>query len=164
MTYANGMFGYVEGQNHAPWRIIAKYYLKWWKTGKAPTIIADQVVYWYRVHPKGVTCSGGSTVPIRNADVVVDAVFAWALVKSSANITITAGSNTRTFSANGTGPQLSMVPFPSMAAGGSFTPTAKIVRNGKTIVTAKGSKPVTQNCAWQNYNPVVNLGGVGINR
>lgn len=49
VTYSDGMDNYVLEMNHAPWRIIARYYISWWKTGKAPIITMDQVVYWYRM-------------------------------------------------------------------------------------------------------------------
>ncbi|KAK7693520.1 hypothetical protein QCA50_003088 [Cerrena zonata] len=55
---------YVNGFVHAPWRIVANYYIQWYKTGSPPAIQNDQVVFWYRSHPKAVTCSGG--FPVRN--------------------------------------------------------------------------------------------------
>jgi glucan endo-1,3-alpha-glucosidase len=70
---------YVDGQDHSPWRIIAKYYISWWKNGKKPIITEDQVVFWYRVHQKNAECNQGSKT-IRNSNPVEDAIFAWAAV------------------------------------------------------------------------------------
>jgi len=160
ITYADSMDKYVVGANHNPWRIIAKYYISWWKNGKAPAITADQVVFWYRLHPKGLTCSQ-SGVTISGASYPVDAVFAWALVSSTATITVTVGANTRTFTADGTGPVVQMVPFPPGLS--SVTPSVTITRNGKTVASASGSEPITGSCDWYNFNPVVTLCGAGVN-
>jgi glucan endo-1,3-alpha-glucosidase len=75
----NNMKTYVDGQDHSPWRIIAKYYISWWKNGKKPIITEDQVVFWYRVHQKNAECNQGSKT-IRNSNPVEDAIFAWAAV------------------------------------------------------------------------------------
>lgn len=164
VTYSDGMNNYVNGQSHGPWRIIAKYYLSWWKNGVAPTITMDQVVYWYRIHPKAAVCLGGASTAIRNYMQPVDAVFAWALVKSAATISVSVGSNSNwTFQADGSGPVTSMVPFPANLGNG-VTPSVQISRNGKQVATSSGSLAITSGCAWQNFNPVVNLAGQGINK
>ncbi|KAL1297014.1 hypothetical protein AAFC00_004608 [Neodothiora populina] len=165
VTYSNGMDNYVKDMNHAPWRIIAKYYISWWKNGKAPAIAMDQVVFWYRIHPKDVVCAGGaSTGSVRNYEYPVDAVFAWALVKEPSTITVSVGDNAGfTFYADGSGPQTTMVPFPD-DLGNGVSPYVGIGRNGSTIHEAHGSVLITKDCAWQNFNPVVNLAGEGINR
>ncbi|EME38448.1 glycoside hydrolase family 71 protein [Dothistroma septosporum NZE10] len=154
------MGGYVWGQDHAPWRIIAKYYISWWKNGKAPDITMDQVVFWHRIHPKGTVCTGGSSTGIRNNEFPEDAVFAWALVSSAATISMSIGSNQYwTFSADSSGPAFGMVPFPMYVPGTGVTPEVAIIRGGKTVQINKSSQPVSSDCAWQNFNPVVNLVG-----
>jgi len=157
------MGNYVHGQNHSPWRIIAKYYISWWKNGTPPEITMDQVVFWYRIHPKDAFCPLGTSTAIRNSQQPVDAVFAWALVKDKATISMSVGSNEYwEFQADGSGPSMSMVPFPS-DLGSGITPEASIMRNGQTIFTGKGSQEITSSCQWQNFNPNVNLVGEGIN-
>ncbi|KAH9812189.1 glycoside hydrolase family 71 protein [Teratosphaeria destructans] len=158
------MGAYVWGQNHAPWRIIAKYYISWWKNGSPPAITQDQVVYWHRVHPKASICTGGASSTIRNNEFPEDAVFAWALVKQKATVSMTVGSNQYwTFEADNTGPVMNMVPFPEYVSADGITPEVAIIRNGKTVYTGKSSVPIASSCAWQNFNPVVNLVGEGIN-
>lgn len=157
------MGNYVKDMNHAPWRIIAKYYISWWKTGKAPAITMDQVVFWYRTHPKDASCYYGSSTPVRNKDMPVDAVFAWALVSDSSTISMSVGSNKYyEFHADASGPSMSMVPFPD-DLGSGVTPEVSIMRNGQAIHTGKGSQEITSSCQWQNFNPNVNLVGEGIN-
>jgi glucan endo-1,3-alpha-glucosidase len=184
VTYSNGMQNYVENMNHAPWRVMAKYYLNWWKNGKAPTITMDQVVYWYRVHPKAAACYGGSSSKIKNQNYPVDAVFAWALVKSKATISISVGANQYwEFEADGSGPALSMVPFPANLGSGT-APEVSINRNGTLVQYSKGSMPITASCVscnpflssmkctrtdnllqnWSNFNAHVELCGEGINK
>ncbi|KAK3704691.1 hypothetical protein LTR37_013665 [Vermiconidia calcicola] len=147
---------YVRRHEHGGWRIIAKYYISWWKTGKAPKITKDRVVYWYRVHPKDAACSGGTSTAIRNHMYPEDAVFAWALVKKGATISMSAGSNTHEFHADSKGPSMGRVSFPSDLSGG-VTPEVAIIRNGKTKHWSKGSQPITDACEWENYNPVVGV-------
>lgn len=158
------MGAYVWGQNHAPWRIIAKYYIHWWKHGSPPAITMDQVVFWHRIHPKGTVCTGGSSTGIRNNEFPEDAVFAWALVQESSTISMSVGSNQYwTFHADSSGPATGMIPFPSYVSGDGVTPEVAIVRNGETVHTAKSSQAISSDCAWQNFNPIVNLVGEGIN-
>ncbi|CAK1364072.1 unnamed protein product [Cercospora beticola] len=159
------MGAYVWGQNHAPWRIIAKYYITWWKTGTPPPITMDQVVFWHRIHPKATLCLGGSSTGIRNNQFPEDAVFAWALVKDAATISMSVGSNKYwTFSADGSGPAMGRVPFPAYVSGSGVTPEVSIMRGGKVVAVSDSSVPISTNCAYQNFNPVVNLVGDGINR
>ncbi|RMY07578.1 hypothetical protein D0867_09307 [Hortaea werneckii] len=158
------MGAYVWGQNHAPWRIIAKYYIHWMKFGAPPAITMDQVIFWHRIHPKGAICSGGSSTGIRNNNYPDDAVFAWALVKDQSTISMSIGSNQYwTFDADGSGPAMGMVPFPSDLSLDGVKPEVSIMRNGQTIEHAQSAQPVSNYCSYENFNPVVNLVGSGIN-
>ena len=151
------MLNYVQGSSHSAWRIIANYYISWYKTGVAPTINQDQVVYWYRRHPKAATCAGGT---VRNADLPADAVIAWALVQDNATITMSAGSNALwEFTADGTGPKMGMVPFPA-DLGDGVLPEISISKGGTTI-TGNASVYITADCDYQDFNPVVGLVGPG---
>lgn len=154
------MGNYVWGQNHAAWRVIAKYYLTLWKTGSPPAITTDQVVFWYRIHPKDAVCSGGSSTGVRNHLFPDDAVFAWALVKSPATISMSVGSNKyQTFQADSSGPVVGKANFPADLSATGVKPEVAIMRNNKLVRWAQGSKAISTNCAWQNFNPVVNLCG-----
>ena len=152
------MGNYVYGQDHAPWRIIAKYYISWWKNGSPPAITEDQVVFWHRIHPKATICEGGASSTIRNNEYPEDAVFAWALVSKAATISLSVGSNQFwTFEADSSGPSMGMVPFPAYVSGSGVTPEVAVIRGGKTVVFGNSSVPISTDCAWQNFNPVVNL-------
>jgi hypothetical protein len=41
---------YVNGFVHAPWRIVADYYIKWYKNGSAPVVGVNAItVYFYKL-------------------------------------------------------------------------------------------------------------------
>ncbi|KAJ7662440.1 glycoside hydrolase family 71 protein [Mycena rosella] len=142
---------YVNGFPHAAWRIIAQYYISWYKTGTAPTVTNDVVVFWYRAHPKAVSCSGGwaprmSTFP-------ADAVFAMSLLSSPATISLDIGSTHAQF-AGQVGATIGSVNFP---VEDSQIPFIQIIRNGQTTKSGYGSVFVTQSCSWYNFNPFVGV-------
>lgn len=152
------MGNYVKGQSHSAWRLIANYYIAWYKSGAAPKITEDQVVYWYRRHPKDATCESGASV--RNSNLPKDAVFAWALVQDNATITMSAGSNSLwTFGADSSGPKMGMVPFPD-DLGDGILPEVSITI-GQNTITGNASTYITSDCDYQNFNPVVGLVGPG---
>ncbi|KAJ6550422.1 glycoside hydrolase family 71 protein [Mycena vulgaris] len=142
---------YVDGFPHEAWRIIAKYYISWYKTGAAPTVTDDVVVYWYRRHPKAVSCTGGF-VP-RFSTFPVDAVFAMALLSSPATVTLEIGSSQAQFTAEA-GASMGSVNFP---VEDSMTPHIEIIRNGQAVKSGSGSMPVTNSCSFYNFNPFVGV-------
>ncbi|KAL2353252.1 glycoside hydrolase [Cryomyces antarcticus] len=121
---------YVNGFEHGRWRIIAQYYIAWFKTGHAPVVKEDRVVYWYRAHPKAVTCSGGDRP--RNSAHPVDDVFAFALMKETATIPMDIGSSHAEFRA-GPGVTMGSVPFP---VEDSQVPYIQIIKNGRIWIDA----------------------------
>ncbi|KAJ7926937.1 glycoside hydrolase family 71 protein [Mycena leptocephala] len=142
---------YVNGFPHAAWRIIAQYYISWYKTGKAPTVTNDVVVFWYRAHPKAVSCSGGWAP--RMASFPADAVFAMSLLSTPATISLDIGSTHAQFN-GGVGATLGSVNFP---VEDSQIPFIQIIRNGQTVKSGFGSVFVTQSCSWYNFNPFVGV-------
>ncbi|KAF7378461.1 hypothetical protein MSAN_00273200 [Mycena sanguinolenta] len=142
---------YVNGFPHAAWRIIAQYYISWYKTGTAPAVENDTVVFWYRAHPKAVSCSGGWAP--RMVDFPADAVFAMSLLSSPATISLDIGSTHAQFDA-GVGAAIGSVNFPVEDA---QIPFIQIIRNGQTVKSGFGSVFVTESCSWYNFNPFVGV-------
>ncbi|KIJ64933.1 glycoside hydrolase family 71 protein [Hydnomerulius pinastri MD-312] len=141
---------YVDGFVHAAWRDVAQYYISWYKNGVAPTITKDEVVFWYRAWPKAITCSTG-TLP-RNAAFPEDAVFALAMLKDTATITLAIGSNEVNFT-GGPGITMGSVPFPPED---SQIPYIEISRDGTKVVDTHGSMYINQEgCSYYNFNPFV---------
>ncbi|KAH7908228.1 glycoside hydrolase family 71 protein [Hygrophoropsis aurantiaca] len=141
---------YVDGFVHSKWRDVAQYYISYYKTGTAPTITTDEVVFWYRAYPKDITCSTGS-LP-RNSDFPEDAVFALAMLTQTATVTLAIGSNEVNFTA-GPGITMGSVPFPPED---QQIPYIEISRNGQKVVDGYGSMYVNQTgCTYYNFNPWV---------
>ncbi|KAJ7456072.1 glycoside hydrolase family 71 protein [Mycena latifolia] len=141
----------VNGFPHAAWRIIAQYFISWYKTGTAPAVTNDVVVFWYRAHPKSVSSSGGwlprmSTFP-------ADAVFAMSLLSSPATISLDIGSTHAQFT-GGVGATIGSVNF---QVEDSQIPFIQIIRNGQTTKSGFGSVFVTQSCSWYNFTPFVGV-------
>ncbi|KAF8596299.1 glycoside hydrolase family 71 protein [Ceratobasidium sp. AG-I] len=144
---------YVYGFPHAAWRIVAQYYIKWYKNGSAPAVTNDQVVFWYRSHPKAVTCSQGD-LP-RNSQYPADAVIALALLSSPATIMLDIGSKHFQWNAPA-GSSTGSVAFPPEDG---QIPYLQIVRNGVKIKDGYGSVSVTNSCSIYNFNPFVGVIG-----
>ncbi|KAJ3840950.1 glycoside hydrolase family 71 protein [Lentinula raphanica] len=143
---------YVDGFDHGAWRTIAQYYITWYKTGSAPAITEDQVVYWYRAYPKAITCSEGD-LP-RNSEYPADAVFAFSMLTSPATITMTVGDSTASFDADA-GVAIGSVPFSTQDG---QTPVISIVRDGTTVKSGTGAKVIsTSSCPYYNFNPLVGI-------
>ncbi|KAF7341480.1 hypothetical protein MVEN_01885300 [Mycena venus] len=122
---------YVNGFPHAAWRIIAQYYISWYKTGNAPTVTNDVVVFCFPA----------------------DAVFAMSLLSSPATISLDIGSTHAQFDA-GVGAAIGSVNFP---VEDSQIPFIQIIRNGQTVKSMHGSVFVTNSCSWYNFNPFVGV-------
>ncbi|KAJ7844930.1 glycoside hydrolase family 71 protein [Mycena olivaceomarginata] len=145
---ATAASNYVNGFPHAAWRVIAEYYISWYKTGVAPTVENDVVVFWYRAHPKAVSCSGGWAP--RMASFPADAVFAVSLLNTPATISLDIATHAQ-FNA-GVGATIGSVNFP---VEDSQIPFLQIIRNGQTVKSGFGSVFVTRSCSW--YNPFVGI-------
>ncbi|KAG1722687.1 glycoside hydrolase family 71 protein [Suillus paluster] len=131
---------YVDGFVHAAWRDVAQYYISWFKTGSAPTITKDE---------PSIAVPG--SLP-RNAAYPEDAVFALAMLKDTATITLAIGSNTVNFTA-GAGVTMGSVPFPQRI---HKSPISQSAGTGTTVVDTHGSMYVNQNgCTYYNFNPFV---------
>lgn len=154
---------YELGMNHDAWRIIAKYYLAYWKTGVAPDVNMNQVVYWYRPHPNDAVCPmGASSSQVLGGNLVANAVFAWPLVKDPVTVSITTGSGPPVTKACTQGANdIITAPFP--VGGDNIRPVVTISLNGQQLSTSTGSMAYTNKCYWTNFNAEVGLCGPGIN-
>lgn len=142
---------YVDGFDHSPWRIVANYYIQYFKNKAPPHITKDQVIFWYRSNPKAAICSSGA-LP-RNAAYPADAVFALALLADTATVTLDIGSSHSEFTA-GPGVTMGSVPFPVEDA---QIPYIQILRNGAQVADGYGSIYVNKACSFYNFNPFVGV-------
>lgn len=91
----------------------------------------------------------------RNSDFPVDAVFAFALLKEEATISLDIGSSHTEFRA-GPGVTMGSVGFPVEDA---QVPYIQIIKNGKNDKRGYGAMAVTKICPSYNFNPFVGLVG-----
>ncbi|KZV73237.1 glycoside hydrolase family 71 protein [Peniophora sp. CONT] len=143
---------YVDGADHTPWQIIMKYYISWYLNGAAPAVTKDQVVVWYRLHPKGAVCNTG-TLP-RNSQYPADAVFGFALLTSAATVTMDIGSNNHAEWNAPAGVSIGSVPFPT---DDNQIPYIQIERNGAVVQSGYGAATWSKSCQTYNFNPFVGV-------
>ncbi|SJL03781.1 uncharacterized protein ARMOST_07138 [Armillaria ostoyae] len=142
---------YITGIDHAAWRIVAQYYISYFKAGTAPAITEDQVVFWYRIHPREATCSGGTQPRMYNFP--ADAVFALAMLAEDGTVAVDIGSTSHTeFTAKGGQLTMGVAYFPSED---NQTPAVSLIRNGATVKSTNGPQAITTSCSYYNFNPVV---------
>ncbi|VDC04446.1 unnamed protein product [Peniophora sp. CBMAI 1063] len=143
---------YVDGADHTPWQIIMKHYISWYLTGTEPAVSTDQVVVWYRLHPKAAVCSTPS-LP-RNSAFPADAVFGFALLTSPATVTMDIGSNNHFEWDAPAGVSIGSVPFPQQD---NQIPFIQIIRNGAVVESGFGSATWSMECETYNFNPFVGV-------
>ncbi|KAF8317382.1 glycoside hydrolase family 71 protein [Clavulina sp. PMI_390] len=146
-VYIGDAAAYVDGFPHADWRIIGQYYISWFKSGSAPSVTTDQLIFWYREYPKAAVCPTGD-LP-RNSQYPADAVFAFALLASPATVTLDIGSTHYQWDAPA-GASIGSVNFP---AEDNQIPFFQIERNGSVEKSGYGSLYVTKECnGIYNFN------------
>jgi len=138
---------YVDGFPHSAWRTIAQYYISWYKTGSAPAVTNDEIVFWYREYPKAAVCPVGD-LP-RNSQYPADEIIAMALLSSPATVTMDIGSSHFQWDAPA-GASLGTDPFP---VEDNQIPFFQIIRNNVVETSGYGSLYVTQECTGiYNFN------------
>ncbi|KAL4257236.1 Glycoside hydrolase family 71 [Pleurotus pulmonarius] len=143
---------YVDGMDHTGWQIIAKHYISWYLNGSPPAVEKDQVVVWYRLHPKDANCATPSRP--RNFQFPADAVFGVALLTSPATVTMDIGLNNH-FEWNApAGVSIGQVPFPQED---SQIPFIQIIRNNNVAASGFGSAFFTKTCQTYNFNAFVGV-------
>ncbi|KKY20276.1 putative glycoside hydrolase family 71 protein [Diplodia seriata] len=174
---------YVYGMNHTSWQTMGKHYAQYYKSGAEPEIKDNSLIYWYRVHRKDAKCQGGeasATGSVQNSDFPDDSVFIWAAVRAQVEVEVFFGNSPHsqdmrtgspkvTFSTvNQTGPQLLELPFPEdfpLNSSDVIYPHVMVYgANVHRIAYSKyDSEPITADCAWANFNPVVQSLGSDFN-
>lgn len=146
----DGSSQWAKGFPHDAWRDLYKPYIQAYKAGEdSPTIDTEELVYWYRPTPKGVTCSNDTLPPPNGRDMLSDTIFVATMLKDNATLTITSGSNQPVSVEVGPGIVTTNV---TMGVGAqSFS----VSRNNKTILSGNGGLNVTDECETYNYNVYV---------
>ncbi|KAL4912482.1 glycoside hydrolase [Aspergillus aurantiobrunneus] len=135
---------------HDAWRIISKPYIAAYKAGEqTPTVESDQLVYWYRPTPKGVSCSGDSLGPPRGADMLSDSIFVTTLLTEPATLAVTSGSQASVEVEVDAG--IVTTNFTMGVGAQSFS----VSRNGQEIMGGQGGLDIQDSCDYYNFNAYV---------
>lgn len=146
----DGSSEWAAGFPHDAWRDLYKPYIQAYKSGaSAPTIDTEEMVYWYRPTPKGVTCTN-DTLPAPNGiNLLSDSIFVATMLKEPATLTVTSGGNAAVSIDVPAGIVTSNV---TMGVGEqSFV----LSRDGQTILNGTGGLSIVDTCKTYNYNVYV---------
>ncbi|KAF3928654.1 hypothetical protein AA313_de0208068 [Arthrobotrys entomopaga] len=145
----DGSSQWASGFPHDAWRTLGKPYVTAYKNGAStPTVTDEKIVYWYRPHPKGLTCSDPLAKPT-GWDYDQDKIFIATMLTSSAQLVVQSGSNAPVTISVGAGIVLSSV---DMAVG---TQTFTVRRNNCDVISGTGSIQVAGSCQFYNFNAYV---------
>ncbi|KAL8283904.1 hypothetical protein RQP46_005336 [Phenoliferia psychrophenolica] len=148
-----GSGNYTKGFDHTPMLTLSSYYNTWYKSGTAPTIGSETIVWWYRPHPKSATASADSLPAPSNVDWTDDYIYAAVLIpaKSKAtHILFYSGDSAPSTQTVSSGVNLLRAPF---VAGN--TGLTLVDKKGNTILAGNGtaiiSNPATYNFNYYSY-------------
>ncbi|KAL4903168.1 hypothetical protein BDW74DRAFT_180036 [Aspergillus multicolor] len=134
---------------HDAWRVIAKPYIAAYKAGaKEATVESDQLVYWYRPTPKGVTCSKDPLGPPQGINLLEDSVFVTTLLTEPATLVVGSGPNEFWIDVDA-GIVTSTVPM------GVGSQDFHIRRNDEVILGGPGGMDISNQCDYYNFNVYV---------
>lgn len=127
-----------------------KPYIAAYKSGAdTPTVVEDELVYWYRPTPKGVQCSSDGVGVPTGVDLFNDVVFASTMLTAPAELTVTSGNQPpRTVSVEA---GIHTFNF-SMGVGDQ---KFSVSRGGQQIMGGTGGKAIADSCTTYNYNAYV---------
>jgi len=120
---------WVNGFDHQGWLDIMQYYIEYYKTGSAPSISKDRIFLWAKLFATNATASD-PVGPPKDANWASDTLWAQFHLTDTADLTLTCGSSTQTFSSVPAG-----VSKQKLALTGDCDMSAKITRGGSDAVS-----------------------------
>jgi glucan endo-1,3-alpha-glucosidase len=146
----DGSSAWAAGFPHDGWRLIMKPYIAAYKAGAAaPTVDADQLVYWYRPTPKDVTCTSDPLPAPNGISMLADLVFVTTMLTEAGTLTVTSGDQAA---------QTIDVPAGIVTSNftmGVGTQTFEVNRNGAKILGGDGGLEIKNTCETYNFNAYV---------
>ena len=139
-----GSEAWTNGLDHEGINVLTKYYSTAFKTGAYPAITEDTLVMWQRPHPHNAVASNDPAGQPTGWNWTDDNLYAVVLTTGPAQVTLTSGGNTQTFSVSG---GLSKLKIPAGFGGLS----GSIVRNGNTVASY-ASSGFSYTATPQTYN------------
>jgi len=146
----DGSSQWAAGFPHDAWRDLMKPYIAAYKSGAAaPTVTADEIVYWYRPTPKGVSCTADTLgVPI-GVSLLADVVFVSTMLTSAADLTVTSGNQAPVTISAPAG--IHTFNFTMGVGEQKFS----VSRGGQTLFGGSGGLQIKNTCLTYNYNAYV---------
>jgi hypothetical protein len=142
----DGHSKWINDMPHGGWLEMAKPYIAAYKAGaNSISVTEEKLVYWYRPTPKGIICSGDTLGKPNGWDLTTDEVFVVALLKTAGTVTVTSGSNTKSFEAPA-GASLLKVP---MSVG---TQRFSLKHGGTEAFSAISERDIVDTCPCGIYN------------
>ncbi|WVQ97182.1 hypothetical protein IAU59_004292 [Kwoniella sp. CBS 9459] len=136
---------WTHGYEHTALKSLTKYYSTAFKTGSYPTITDDEIVMWARPHPHDATASSDSTGRPAGWSYTEDYLYAVVLSTEGAEVTLTSGSNTQTFTVSA-GLSKLKIPLSAGSISGSIT------RSGSTVASYDAGSSFTYTTTPTTYN------------
>lgn len=128
---------------HTAYLDASRYYIDWFKSGKAPAITVDRLFYFYRLAPKSVPgaidpsgkFSSEMSFPKR-AETLKDSIFVTLFLTAPADLTVHSGDRSQTFHLDA-GVQNVEMPF------STGTQRFLLVRDNRVIIDKEGEEQVS---------------------
>jgi glucan endo-1,3-alpha-glucosidase len=139
-----GSDAWTNGFDHESINVLTKYYSTAFKTGTYPAITEDTIVMWQRPHPHDAIASNDPAGQPTGWNWTDDNLYAVVLTTGPAQVTLTSGGNTQTFSVSGGLSKLKI----SAGFGGI---SGSVVRNGDTVASY-ASSGFTYTATPEKYN------------
>lgn len=102
------------------------------KTGQYPAVTNDQIYIWSRPHPHDATPSAPSMARPTNWQDTDDNLYAFVFAMAASTVTLTAGTNTRSFTVSPGVTKLSLT-------SGAGAISGSIVRSGSTVASVSSA-------------------------
>jgi glucan endo-1,3-alpha-glucosidase len=136
--------------DHTAYLKASQYFIKWFKSGKKPDVVDDELFYFYRLHPADLNSAVtprdvSPTKRPRNADTLKDEIYATAFLKAPARLIIRVAGSTRSFDLPA-GVQNVEVPF------GLGRPEFELQRDGDIIVRKQGEQSISASDVSTRFN------------
>lgn len=110
-------------------------------------IKSDEIIYWYRPTPKTASCDSTDNTKSRpdGTNTVSDSVFVVALLTEAGTVTVSSGSNSKTF-AGQAGANAWAVDM------GTGKQTFSLKRDGSNVLSGTSLKDISVDCVCGIYN------------
>ncbi|OHF01936.1 mutanase [Colletotrichum orchidophilum] len=146
----DGSSAWATSFPHDAWRNLMKPYIAAYKSGAdKPTVVSDELVYWYRPTPKNSVCTNDTLGAPNGTQYLADVVFVATMLTQPAELTVTSG-----------GQAPATVPVSAGIQTTNFTMGAGaqkflLSRDGVAILGGTSSKEIEGSCEKYNYNAFV---------